>query len=99
MWPRGCSNSWSPAGSDVSSGAAPAPTFPRVIEAFAKRQALGRSGGLRPITVAHEISKCLGDVLDARDIVVTETMLDPDARTSYRVGREPNKGMAHSSTA
>ena len=30
--------------------------FPPVIEAFAKRQALGRSGGLRPITVAHEIT-------------------------------------------
>ena len=30
--------------------------FPAVIEAFARRQALGRSGGLRPITVAHEIT-------------------------------------------
>ena len=30
--------------------------FPAIIEAFAKRQALGRSGGLRPITVAHEIT-------------------------------------------
>ena len=30
--------------------------FPPVIKAFAKRQALGRSGGLRPITVAHEIT-------------------------------------------
>ena len=30
--------------------------FPPVIEAFARRQALGRSGRLRPITVAHEIT-------------------------------------------
>ena len=30
--------------------------FPPIIEAFARRQALGRSGGLRPITVAHEIT-------------------------------------------
>ena len=30
--------------------------FPPVIEAFARRQALGRAGGLRPITVAHEIT-------------------------------------------
>ena len=30
--------------------------FPPVIEAFARRQALGRSDDLRPITVAHEIT-------------------------------------------
>ncbi len=30
--------------------------FPAIIEAFAKRQAMGRSGGLQPVTVAHEIT-------------------------------------------
>ena len=37
-------------------GAGAGTDFPPFIEAFAKREAHGRSGGLRPVTVIHEIT-------------------------------------------